>query len=29
VITSKNALNFSKLIDEVSHKKLDKSLDES
>lgn len=29
VITSKNALNFSKLIDEVSHKKLDKPLDES
>lgn len=29
VITSKNALNFSKLIDEVSHKKLDKPLNES
>jgi len=29
VITSKNALNFSKLIDEVSHKKIDKPLDES
>jgi hypothetical protein len=29
VITSKNALNFSRLIDEVSHKKLDKPLDES
>ena len=29
VITSKNALNFSKLIDEVSYKKLDKPLDES
>lgn len=27
VITSKNALNFSKLIDEVSHKKLDEPLD--
>jgi len=29
VITSKNALNFSRLIDEVSHKKLDKPLNES